>query len=87
MTKKRLYTLTEEGLAKLRTLPTFAKLTIDQQDTLAEYLQTALSDMNHVNEEVLHLRLGQIPKIIGQEADKQLFAEIQSSLCVEYPAD
>lgn len=83
MTSRKLYYLTDDGMAKLKMSPAFIRLTLDHQETLEEYLQTALSGMNRVDKKLLRFRLGRILDIVGPDADKRLLAEIWNVLCFQ----
>lgn len=83
MTTRTLHYLTDEGMAKLKTSPAFIKLSLDHQETLEEYLQTALSGMNRVDEKLLRFRLGRVSEITGPDAGEKLLVEIRNVLCVQ----
>jgi hypothetical protein len=83
MAKKRLYYLTDDGIAKLQAMPVFKKLSSGNQNYLDEYLQTALSGMNRVDEKMLRCHLQKIASLIGPSEAKTIIIQIRKILTVQ----
>ena len=83
------YNLTEVGISKLRSTAPFSKMAEQSQDTLEEFLQTALGGMNRVDKKLLGTRLDKARLLLSLEEQSalwpQLKTEIENVLTKETP--
>lgn len=83
MTRRRLYYLTDDGMATLKLSPAFIRLNLGYQETLLEHLQTTLCGMNRLDEKLLRIRLDKVLEIIGSDAGEQVVFAIRNVLCFQ----
>lgn len=74
------YTLTEEGLSKLRSTVPFSNMTEQSQDMLEEFLQTAFGGMNQLGKKLLDKRLDKARFCLSLEEQSALWPQLKTEI-------
>ena len=74
------YNLTEEGLSKLRSTVPFSNMSEQSQDTLKEFLQTALGGENQVGKKLLNIRFDKARLCLNAEEQSALWPQLKTEI-------
>jgi hypothetical protein len=77
---KETFYLTDEAISKLRSSAPFSNMTVQSQEMLEEFLQTAVGGMNRIAKKRLGARLEKARGLLSQEQEATLWPQLKTQI-------